>query len=29
LLFGGKDNHTLLILAHSSLYAVRTRFGGL
>jgi len=29
LVFGGKDHHTLFILTHSSLYAVRTRFGGL
>jgi sugar lactone lactonase YvrE len=29
LLFGGKDNRTLFILAHSSLYAIRTRYGGL
>ena len=29
LVFGGKDRRTLFILTHSSLYAVRTRFGGL
>ena len=29
LVFGGKDRHTLFILTPSSLYAVRTRFGGL
>jgi sugar lactone lactonase YvrE len=29
LLFDGKDNRTLFILAHSSLYALRTRYGGL
>jgi sugar lactone lactonase YvrE len=29
LVFGGKDRRTLFILTQSSLYAVRTRFGGL
>jgi sugar lactone lactonase YvrE len=29
LVFGGKDRRTLFILTHSSLYAVRTRSGGL
>ena len=29
LLFGGKDRSTLFILTHTSLYAVRTRSGGL
>jgi len=29
LVFGGKDRRTLFILTHSSLFAVRTRFGGL
>ncbi|MBZ5621290.1 MAG: SMP-30/gluconolactonase/LRE family protein [Acidobacteriia bacterium] len=29
LVFGGKDRRTLFVLTHSSLYAVRTRFGGL
>ncbi len=28
LVFGGKDRHTLFILTQSSLYAVRTRYGG-
>jgi sugar lactone lactonase YvrE len=29
LVFGGKDRRTLFVLTHSSLYAVRTRSGGL
>ena len=29
IVFGGKDRRTLFILTQSSLYAVRTRFGGL
>jgi sugar lactone lactonase YvrE len=29
LVFGGKDRHSLFILTHSSVYAVRTRFAGL
>ena len=29
LVFGGKDRRTLFILTHTSLYAVRTRSGGL
>lgn len=29
LVFGGEDRRTLVILTHSSLYAVRTQFDGL
>ncbi|HZY74236.1 MAG TPA: SMP-30/gluconolactonase/LRE family protein, partial [Edaphobacter sp.] len=29
LVFGGKDNRTLFILTHHSLYSVRTKVGGL